>query len=275
MQIKFTLLIVSVIFAFICGAASNEIAVIAHRGNSSVAPENTLAAFRSAWENGIKCIELDVHRTKDDALVCIHDSHFKRLSPGADKTPVREMTLTEVKKFDVGKKKGEKFIGEKVPTLEEVLAIQPKDVTIFLEMKEVPDDFPLTLMGLLKKYNIPQKQIVVISFKSKYLIRLNEISPGFKTLLLSGIGNSKKNPAVPAISAEKLIARLKKFGVNGIDCAIGTAVTREYVQKVQAAGFEFHVWTIDKPEDVQRVKALGVNGITTNRPVFVKKILAE
>ncbi len=96
-----------------------KIEVAAHRGNMALFPENTLPAFRSACEIGVDMIELDLHMTKDGEIIIAHDSDFLRTADNLGK--IHEMTLAEIKKIDVGRKRGEEFAGYSVPTLEEFL----------------------------------------------------------------------------------------------------------------------------------------------------------
>ncbi|MBQ9789463.1 MAG: glycerophosphodiester phosphodiesterase [Lentisphaeria bacterium] len=244
--------------------------IVAHRGNSSEAPENTLAAFRSAWDNGINYVETDVYQTIDNEIICLHDNNLNRVSPGAGEKFVREMTLAEVKSFDVGSWKGEQFANEKVPTLEEFFAELPSHIKVFLEIKSVNDDFPLLLADLMKKYNIAQERIVIISFKEDALQNINKLTPGFKTNLLCTIKNSEENPEKLELSADDLIKKLKALGVSGVDANVGTAIDKKYISQVQKAGLEFHVWTIDKIEVAQKLYDAGINSITTNRPIQIK-----
>src|SRR5262245_12146520 len=105
--------------------------IVAHRGSSHDAPENTLAAFRRAWELGVECVELDVHVTSDGQAVVIHDESTKRTA-GRDR-PVAAQTLAEIKQLDAGRWKGPAHAGERIPTLGEVLTTMPSGRTLFVE----------------------------------------------------------------------------------------------------------------------------------------------
>ena len=129
-MIKITAIIFSVCVCAFCGA--ENIPVVAHRGYSAVAPENTMAAYRAAWKNNISYIEIDVYDLKDNNTVCIHDQKLKRVSHGAPDKIITQMTLQEIQQYDVGKWKNIRFAGEKVPLLEDVLAEMPPDSYIFL-----------------------------------------------------------------------------------------------------------------------------------------------
>src|SRR5580704_16419303 len=126
--------------------------VIAHRGASFDAPENTLAAFRLAWKQGADGIEGDFYLTDDGEIVCLHDSDTGRT--GDRKLSVGQSTLEQLRKVDVGISKGEKFRGERIPTLAEVLAIVPAGKRIFIEVKCGPQILPAL------KRNLHQSQLL-------------------------------------------------------------------------------------------------------------------
>jgi glycerophosphoryl diester phosphodiesterase len=109
--------------------------IIAHRGASHDAPENTLASFKLAWEQKADGIEGDFYLTKDGKIVCIHDKTTKRTSGQKVELDVAASTLAELRKVDVGAWKDPKYAGEKMPTLEEVLAIVPAGKVFFIEIK--------------------------------------------------------------------------------------------------------------------------------------------
>lgn len=258
---------------FANGCNNCEPFIVAHRGNSSVAPENTIAAYRSAWENGFKYIEIDVHSTADDNIICLHDKTLTRVSQNASTKNVSEMTIEEIKQFDVGSWKDQKFAGEKTPTLEELFSILPTDVSIVLEIKSVNDNFPLKLVDLMTKYNISKERIIIISFSEHALRNLNKLTPGFKTNFLIGLDDLQNDPSKAKMTAEELIAKLQDMSVTGVDARVGIALDRDYIQKVKSAGLDFHVWTIDNPDNAVRLKNAGVTSITTNRPIEIRKAL--
>ena len=114
--------------------------LVAHRGTSHEAPENTVAAFRLAWEQGADAIEGDFYLSKDQQIVCIHDETTKRTS-GEDRV-VSECTLDELRRLDVGKWKHPRFEGERISTLAEVLRTVPDGKQIFIEIKCGPEIVP-------------------------------------------------------------------------------------------------------------------------------------
>ena len=123
----------------LCMASAFGQEIVAHRGASADAPENTLAAFKLAWEQGADAIEGDFYLSADHEIVCIHDKDTERTAPGQAVRKVSESTLDQLKQLDVGKWKGERFQGERIPTIEEVFAVIPKGKKILIEIKCGPE----------------------------------------------------------------------------------------------------------------------------------------
>src|SRR6187431_238635 len=121
-------------FALLLSTASlSAVEIVAHRGASADAPENSLSAMKLAWEQGADAIELDLWLSKDGKLIVFHDADTKRIG-GVDRK-ITEYTAAEAAQVDIGKWKGEKFAGEKLPALEPILATVPAGKRIVLELK--------------------------------------------------------------------------------------------------------------------------------------------
>ena len=154
--------------------------IIAHRGASGCSPENTIPAFRKAIEIGSNGIELDVHLTKDDKIVVVHDFNIDRTSNG--KGYVKDYTLNELKKFDFGSWYGEKFASVSIPTLEEVLELVKYynwNGLINIEIKNGPIFYPnieRKLIGIIRAYGL-EENVIFSSFNHYSLKILKEIDP--------------------------------------------------------------------------------------------------
>ncbi|MCX7050080.1 MAG: glycerophosphodiester phosphodiesterase [Candidatus Sumerlaeota bacterium] len=244
--------------------------IIAHRGASFDAPENTLAAFKLAWRQSADGIEGDFRLTRDGKIVCSHDATTERTG---DKTlEIAQSTFAQLRQVDAGGWKGAAWKGERIPTIEEVLAIVPRGKKIYIEIK-APNEIAIIKRALAQS-SLKPKQIVIISFeKAEVAVAKREIA-GIKTLWLTTIKKDKatgaRNPPV-----EEILATLKEIKADGLDCEGNDAVDREFVRKFQDAGFEFHVWTIDKADEARRFASFGVNSITTNRPQWIRERLAN
>ena len=155
--------------------------VIAHRGASYDAPENTLAAFRLAWQRGADGIEGDFYLTADGEIVCLHDSDTGRT--GDRKLFVGQATLAELRKVDVGAWRGEKFRGERIPTLAEVLSVVPAGKKIFVEVKSGPQILAALKRDLVRS-RLKPAQVTIISFHDSVIEAVRKQLPDYKAYWL-------------------------------------------------------------------------------------------
>ncbi len=150
--------------------------IVAHRGNKALCPENTLAAFRRALEDGADIIETDLHLTADGAFVCIHDETVDRTTDGHG--PVARMTLAEIRRLSAGYGRKE-FEAERIPGLGELAAILPKDVGIALELKTdrfLEEAVCRRLVSELEGYGVRDRSIV-LSFSMARLGAVKRVAP--------------------------------------------------------------------------------------------------
>lgn len=239
---------------------AQEPLVVAHRGASIDAPENTLPAFKLAWERGADAIEGDFHLTKDGHIVCIHDGNTKKTA-GRD-IIVAQSTLEELQKLDVGSHHSATYKGVKIPTLAEVFKTIPKGKKIYIEIKSNASIVP-QLFKDIESSGLSQDQIVVISFNEGVIEAVETKAPLTKTMLLCGLKKDKAGQSSPTQgSLIKTLNRLKSDGLS-----TNTAMlTESLIKKIQQLGYEYHVWTVDDPQAAQRMKQWGVQSITTNVP---------
>jgi len=252
-------------------AIGADVELIDHRGESADAPENTMAAFNLAWERKATAIELDVHLTRDGALIVSHDADTKRTT-GVSKV-IKESTLAELRRLDAGRWKDPKWAGEKMPTLAEVLKTIPENGRCFIEVKVGPEAVP-ALVDAVRESGKRAEQLVVISFHADTIAETKRRLPQLKAYFLAGF---RQNPETKAGSrtADELIRQAKEIGADGLDLASKGPVDRQFVDRVKAAGLEFYVWTVDDPREAIRFSQAGVDGITTNRASGLKTDLAR
>jgi glycerophosphoryl diester phosphodiesterase len=243
--------------------------LIAHRGESVDAPENTLAAFRLAWERGAAGIEGDFRLNADGEIVCMHDDNARRTA-GVD-LEIAAATGAEVAALDAGMLKGEQWKGEGVPTLQQVLGTIPAHGRILLEIKDRPRLVPV-LKRDLEGSELGADQIVVITFHEDVLVEVRRQLPELKALLLTGVRQGADG--TPSPSAEELIRKLEELGARGVDAGAADCIDERYVEAIHARGFEFHVWTVDEVEQARRLIGVGVDSITSNRPHYLARALA-
>jgi glycerophosphoryl diester phosphodiesterase len=244
---------------------------VAHRGESADAPENTLAAFRLAWERNVVAVEMDVHLTRDGELVVCHDAGTFRTT-GVRKV-IRECALDELRPLDAGRWKGERWRGEPIPTLGEALATVPPEGRCFIEVKSGPETVAV-LAEVVRASGVRPEQLAVISFQAETVAEAKRRLPKVKAYYLSGF---RQDPQTGAWSpgVEALIARAQEIGADGLDLSCDGPVDADFVQRVHAAGLEVYVWTVDSPEEARRLAAAGVDGITSNRAAALRDELAS
>jgi glycerophosphoryl diester phosphodiesterase len=248
----------------------------AHRGGAKIAPENTLEGFREGLRAGAGVLELDVHAIADGSVVVIHDETVDRTTDGSG--PVREMTLAEVKRLDAGywfttdEGKIYPYRGEgvKVPTLEEVYRQLP-DLPINVEIKGKRPGIEEAVWRIVEDGGSEERTLVV-SEDSGTIRRFREVSGG--------------KVATAASSAELisfwLLSRLHLSGLSkpsyqalqGPETYKGLRiVTPELVRAAHERGLRVDVWTIDREPDMRRLLGFGVDGIMTDRPDILAKVL--
>jgi glycerophosphoryl diester phosphodiesterase len=246
-----------------------KVEIVGHRGASFDAPENTVASFQLAWKQNADAAELDIYLSKDGRIVVIHDPNTKRVAC-VDKKVI-DQTFDELRKLDVGKWKGEKFAGEKLPTLGEMLATVPPGKRVLIEVKCGPEIVP-ELDRVLKASKLKPEQTPVISFNAQVVAAVKKARPDLKAYWLATIAPKKAKPR----TAEELIAKAKEIHADGLDLSADAKVlTREFGTKVQAAGLALYVWTVDDVALARKMIDAGAESITTNRPAWLREQLRK
>jgi glycerophosphoryl diester phosphodiesterase len=251
------------------GPSGKRVEWVAHRGESHDAPENTMASVRLAWERGADAVEFDVHLTRDGRLAVSHDANLKRVT-GQDLAIVNA-TLGELRKADVGKWKDPRFAGERMPTIEEVLATIPADPhkRLFCEIKVGPEAVP-AFVEAFRKSGKPASQVVVISFKADTLAEVKKQLPELKTYYLSDFKQDKQTKQWSP-DAEEILATAKRIKAGGVNLSDKAPFDAALVKAARAAGMAVYAWTVDDPAAARRLIDLGVDGITTNRAQWLRR----
>jgi glycerophosphoryl diester phosphodiesterase len=244
--------------------------IIAHRGASYDAPENTLASVKLGWQQG-DAVEIDIHLSADGQVVVIHDADTKRIG-GRDRK-VAEQTLKELRELDYGRWKSPEFAGEPIPTLDDVLATVPKGKRLFIEIKAGPEILP-ALQGALEKAKLPAEQTPLIGFDYETMRAARKQHPQLKVYWLVSL---KKDPKAGQLNhtAAELVEKTKAAGLDGLDLGNTPPLTDEFVRTVREAGLELYVYTVNDPAKARDSARLGVDGITTDRPGWLKEHLAS
>ncbi len=246
--------------------------IVAHRGASYDAPENTLAAFRLAWEQNADAIEGDFYLTRDRQIVCIHDKTTKRVAPNQPDRNVAELTLDELRTLDVGSWKSARFTNERVPTLTEVLATVPEGRQIFVEIKCGPEILPV-LKPQLAASALKPEQITIICFNEAVVTEARKTMPQYRANWLTSYRQkTRTSPWAPSI--EDVLKNLRRAKANGLGSNANLrAIDLPFVEKVRYAGFGFHAWTVNDPQAARTFRSLGAESITTDRPAFIREAL--
>jgi glycerophosphoryl diester phosphodiesterase len=240
--------------------------IVAHRGASHEAPENTVAAAKLGWAQHADAVEIDVHLTRDGEVAVIHDPTLLRTT-GRD-ARVDEMTLIGIQKLDAGIWKGADWRGERVPSLAQILATVPAAAgRLFIELKAA-DGLAEALRRAVSAGPVPQERIVLISFEAAALRDAKRALPGCRAYFLADTpeGHPEKLPG--------LISLCRTEGFDGLGVSSGWPVTAELVARLRAENLELNVWTVNDPRRAHELAAAGVASITTDRPGWLRGKLA-
>ncbi len=234
--------------------------LIAHRGASNLAPENTLAAAKLGWELGADAVEVDIHMSLDNRVMAIHDKTTNRTCLGKNFTIAKAPSML-LRDLDAGSKFGSEFKGEKIPFLEELIQAIPENKKLVVEIKcdkEVVHQL-IRIVGNSNK----QEQLVFIAFDFKTIVATKEAFPDNECYWLS---ESKS-------AVKKNIHKVKQAKLDGINLSY-KIIDQEIVELAKENNLRVLSWTIDDPKEAQRLIELGVEAITTNRPKWLKDELS-
>ena len=236
--------------------APPKVQIIGHRGASFIAPENTVASAKLAWELGADGVEVDIHLSKDNKVIVSHDANTKRIS-GKD-YKIKETNSETLRKLDAGSFKDEKYKGEKIPFLEEIIQTVPDGKELVVEIKCRSEVLPY-LKEVINNSGRNRK-IVFISFDFQTISDAKKVFPANSCYWLCS----------DSVLLENNIGKVAEAGLEGI--SLGYEIINEKVmEKAEKLNLEVFSWTIDDPSEARRLISLGVKGITTNRPGWMNE----
>ncbi len=230
---------------------------IAHRGASYLAPENTVASAKLAWELGADAVECDVYLSKDNRVMVIHDKSTRRTCNGKKALDISKTPSMVLRDLDAGSWKGPEFKGEKIPFIEEIIETVPEGKKLVIEIKCGPEVLPELQRAIEKKGKADQ--IIFIGFDFATIVKAHETFPKNKCYWLSS--------TKPNNNKLKEVADAGLTGINVRDAAID----KELMTDAQKHNLEVLTWTVDDPQEAKRLTDLGVKGLTTNRPKWLKE----
>ncbi len=253
------------LFIFLMTLGINTMAqntIIAHRGASYLAPENTIASVKLAWELGADAVEIDIHLSKDNRVMVIHDNDTKRTCSGRKNLTIEDAPSVILRDLDAGIWKGDEFKGEKIPFLSEILETVPEGKALVVEIKSNDEILP-ALKRELEDSQISD-QIVFISFGWKTILKTHKAFPNNKCYWLSASKRGLKSKMEGAAKA----------GLDGVNLR-HSLIDEEVMALANELGLTVLSWTVDDPALAKRLTEMGVSAITTNRPQWLKEQMAQ
>lgn len=255
--VAFLAVVAVTLFAAAPARTSRPVAVIAHRGASIEAPENTLAAFRLAIDQRTDQVELDVQESRDGEVVVVHDSDLMKL--GGDATKVWDADAALLRSVDVGSRTGPQFASERVPTLAEALATCKGRAKVIVELKSYGHAVRLEerVVEIVEAAGMAG-DCAFMSLDHAMVRKLKELRPSWRVGVL----------------AAKAIGDLTRIGADFVAVEKKMA-THRFVRIAHRAGQEVYVWTVDDPAWMLAMTSRGVDGLITNRPALARAAIAR
>ncbi|MGE7659568.1 glycerophosphodiester phosphodiesterase [Bacillus altitudinis] len=234
--------------------------IIAHRGSSSAAPENTIAAFDVAVEQGADYIELDVQMTMDQHVVVIHDDTVDRTTNGNGL--VKSYTLDQLKKLDAGSWFDQQYTNERIPTLQEILERYSQRIGILIEIKHPKRQIGIekAVARIINRFAY-SRHIMIQSFDVHALQRIKAFAPSLRTALII-------KPDVFKLTKRKLTT-YSSFA-NGLNMK-KTMINKWWIDRIHSFGMEVFIWTVKDQKTADRIKKYPIDGVVTDNPLFFQK----
>ena len=261
-----TILVLALLSTYACQhkdtnmkSTSRPFIICAHRGASGYAPENTLAAFRLAMEMGAQMIETDAQQTDDDRLVLLHDDDLDRTTTGTGF--LWQKKLAELKTYDAGLWFDKKFAGERLPTLEEAMALVRGKVKLNIEVKLHGHERNVAqlVVDTIRREHF-EKECIVTSFGQTVADEIKALAPELQVGYI--FGKREYSDRVFSAPVDILSANSR-------------LVDKEFMQKARAAGKQVHAWTVNDKDRMHELMALGVDAIITNYPDRLAQVVQE
>lgn len=235
-------------------------AIIAHRGASHAAPENTIAAMERAWKEGADGVEGDFHLTRDGEVVCIHDPDTLRTT-GVMKV-VSQSTWAELEPLDAGSWKSPEFRAERIPRLSEMLDHLPSGKRFFIEIKSGPATLePIKRILESHPTKVDPKAVIIISFDAKVVAESRRLMPGFQAHLITSLDDFGHPAAM-----ERLDETLTLSAATGLQFKLLPALTVEWIEGLKKRGLLTDCWVVNEVEHAVKLAKAGVEYLTSDRP---------
>ncbi|MBE0539594.1 MAG: hypothetical protein IH620_07765 [Ignavibacterium sp.] len=240
--------------------------IIAHRGESYDAPENTLKSINLAWQRGADGIEIDVHLSMDNEIMVVHNKKIKTVS--GKSLSIKSHTAEELKKYSVNNTKIENDASETIPTLKEVLSTVPIKKYIFIEIKCGVKIIP-ALIRTLNQSKLDTEQIKLIGFGLKKMSLVKNAFPEYEIFLNKRVSMGKIFPG--SSYWDNLIKKLKINFIDGINLSYTRSLNFKLVEKLKLNKVKIFIWTINSPKRAIKLIELGVDGIMSDRQGWLRE----
>ncbi|MDR2754974.1 MAG: hypothetical protein LBC20_04650 [Planctomycetaceae bacterium] len=246
---------------------------IAHRGASFLAPENTLLAYRIAISAGANGAECDVYSTADGVLVLSHDRSSKRTMGGNDQD-ITKLNFEDIQKLDAGKWKGKQFQNEKVPTLDEYLALL-KGTSCHPVIEIKMDGIEQPVLDVIRKHDMIN-ETAIIAFSTNVVKKIRQLEPNICVAFLYSENLKDKGTAEENTDRlfETLIRYSKELDTVILDLA-HSILSEKLVKKLKDAGIHVWCWTVNDTKQMETLLDWGVESITTDRPELLNEVLKK
>jgi glycerophosphoryl diester phosphodiesterase len=252
--------------------ATGATEIIAHRGASNSAPENTLSAVNAAWEQGADAVEVDVHLTVDGRIVVIHDRTTTRTTGAAGQ--VAEHTVQGLQCLSIIGHHHPVPSGEKIPTLAEVVQTVPDGKRLFIDIKCSGGIVP-ELTRVLKASGKEASQLVAITWRFHTARAIKSSLPNITVYILRpAIGDPRQHPILQNLLLRRLIRKCYYAGLDGIDVEHTRILSAATIRYAHQLGMHLNAWTVNSLSEARRLQAIGVDGITTDHPLLVRQQLS-
>ena len=237
---------------------SDEIKIIAHRASATQVPENTLSALDYAILSGADIAEIDVQQTKDGELILMHDSNLKRTT-GYD-SKVSEATFEQIRALESGSWFSDEFLGEPIPTLEDVLQKSKGEITLMIEIKasDHPVDVARDVIKLIESYEM-EKQCIVGAMDYRVLQAVKMMNPRIKTVYITALAYGDYQD-------------LEDVDYYSIEASF---ISFALIDQIHRSGKQIYAWTVNKDSTMQSMIAMQVDGIVTDDPVLLQSQLTQ
>lgn len=242
--------------------------VIAHRGASAYYPENTIAAFKGALEMKADMIELDVMLSKDKVPVAFHDAALNKHTDG--RGPLKNYTFDQLKKLDAGSWFGKKFAGEQIPSLKEVLDFASGNIALNIEIKtqavtdKLHDGVEEKCLALVEEYGM-KNHVLFSSFDYRAARHLKKLDPDIPVAILYNIRSSGR------LKPSELI---RKYRADAFNCNYHQ-LTKKRLRHLRDHAIPFFIYTVDDETKMRKLLRNNVDGIFTNKPDLLRRVLSD